>query len=257
MPYPNDHYIVETDWLAANLDDPSLRILDCGVDVELGDDGSWVFSPARDTWRSGHVPGATFVDFLADASDRASSLPFMLPPADEFGEAMRRHGVGQGTRVIVYDKLANNWSARLWWMLRAYGFTTAAVLNGGLVKWQLEGRPRSTDEVTPPAGDFEPRTRRSAQNVFVGRDRVLAAMEDRGTCLIDALDADHYPRDPATSPPPSTSRGWTSWTWRRTPICRRRSWSRCWGVSGSARVTRFSRTAARESAPARSRSPWP
>lgn len=200
MPYPNDQFIVETDWLAAHLDDPDLRILDCSVDVELGDDGSWVFSPARDTWRSGHVPGASFVDFEADASDQASALPFMLPPADAFGEAMRRHGVGEGCRVIVYDKLGNNWSARLWWTLRAYGFTNAAVLNGGLVKWQLEGRPLSTEDVTPSPGDFEPRIDRSGQGVFVGRDRVLAAMEDEGTCLIDALDADHYAGTDPTGP---------------------------------------------------------
>lgn len=192
MAYPNQHYIVETDWLAANLDDPSLRILDCSVDVGMSDEGTYEFAAAHDTFQSGHVPGASFIDFVSEASDADSPLPFMLPPADAFGEAMRRHGVGEGTRVVIYDKLCNNWAARLWWTLRAYGFTNAAVLNGGLVKWQLEGRRLATDDAEPPPGDFQPRFDRSGQDVFVGRDRVLAAIDEDETCIVDALDPEHY-----------------------------------------------------------------
>ncbi|MFW6089073.1 MAG: sulfurtransferase, partial [Gemmatimonadota bacterium] len=192
MTYPNERYLVETDWLEANLDDPNLRILDCCVDFGMSEAGTYEFSAAHETFRSGHIPGASFVDFPAEASDPESSLPFMLPPADAFGEAMRRHGVGAGTRVVIYDKLCNNWAARLWWTLRAYGFTDAAVLNGGLVKWQAEGRPLSTVEADPPSGDFESRFDRSGQTVFVDRDRVLAAIDDPETCLVDALDPEHY-----------------------------------------------------------------
>lgn len=189
MRYPNDDYLVETDWLEANLGDSSLRILDCSVDFGLTDEGTFRFSAARETYDSGHVPGASFVDFGAEASDPESALPFMCPPADAFGEAMARHGVGPSSRVVVYDKFCNNWAARLWWTLRAYGFTNASVLNGGLVKWKLEGRPLSTEPVDPLPGDFEPS---ADQDVFVGRESVLAAIDDRDTCLVDALDTDHY-----------------------------------------------------------------
>jgi len=189
MSYPKGEYIVETGWLEENLEDPDLRILDCGVDYRLTEEGRFEFTPARETWESGHIPGASFVDFARDVSDQTSRLPFMLPPPDAFGETMARHGLGGGTRVVIYDKVCNNWAARLWWTLRAYGLTNAAVLNGGLVKWKLEGRPLTTEDVVPPPGDFEPRP---DQQVFVGRERVLAAIEERETRLVDALEPDHY-----------------------------------------------------------------
>lgn len=193
MGYPNDRYVVETDWLEEHLEDPDLRILDCSVDHRLTEEGAFEFTPARGTWESGHIPGASFVDFNREASDPESELPFMLPPPDAFGEAMASHGVGSGTRVVIYDKFCNNWAARLWWTLRANGFTNAAVLNGGLVKWKLEGRPVSTAAETPSPGDF---TARPEPEVIVGKEAVLAAIGDPNVRIVDALSADHYSGNP-------------------------------------------------------------
>lgn len=189
MGYPRNEYLVESDWLAGQLDDPDLRIIDCGVDFALDDEGQFVFTPARTAWEAGHIPGASFVDFNRDVSDPSAGLPFMLPPPEDFSHAMQRCGVSPGTRVIIYDKFCNNWAARLWWILRAYGFTEAAVLNGGRVKWEREGRPLSTDTTPHPRGSF---VATPDQEVFVGRDEVLAAIDDASVTLVDALDADHY-----------------------------------------------------------------
>ena len=80
----------------------------------------------------------------------------MMPPAAQFAEAMGARGVGDGVRVILYDRAVNMWAARIWWMLRAFGFDNAAVLNGGWKKWTVEGRPCTTEPAAPRAARSPP-----------------------------------------------------------------------------------------------------
>ena len=89
---------------------------------------------------------------------------------------------------FIYDELMNMWAARLWWMLRHYGFTNAAVLNGGSHKWKQEGRPLSQDVVAHAPAQFTPV--RDGAPLFVGKDDVLAGITDAGTCLVDAMTAE-------------------------------------------------------------------
>ena len=100
-------------------------------------------------------PRRDVVDFHEDLSDREHKLLFMLPSAQQFAEVMSRHGVGDGTRVVLYDGFMNAWAARLWCMLRAYGFDEAAVLNGGWHWWKKEGRQTSSELPKPPLARFE------------------------------------------------------------------------------------------------------
>ncbi len=190
MSYSNADYLVETDWLEAHLDDPELRILDCHVGMAPTESGGMDFVPGRAEWEKGHIPGADFIDFSTELSDRGSDLGFMLPPPEQFADVMQRHGVGEGTRVVVYDELMNMWAARLWWMLRHYGFENAAVLNGGSHKWKLEGRPMSQEAVSHPPAQFI--ARREGPDLFVGKDAMLAGISDAGTCLVDAMTSDSY-----------------------------------------------------------------
>jgi thiosulfate/3-mercaptopyruvate sulfurtransferase len=81
------------------------------------------------------------------------------------------------------------WAARLWWMLRAFGFDDAAVLDGGWRAWRAEGRPTSTEAAPDRAATFVPRPR---EGLFVGRDEVLAALDDGATCLVNALSAEQH-----------------------------------------------------------------
>ena len=139
--------LVETDWLAAHLDDPGTRVLECTVYLHPADvPGGFRVESGRAKWSEGHIPGAGFADLQDDLSDRGSSLRFMMPAAAQFAEAMSRYGVGDGVRVILYDRAVNMWAARIWWMLRAFGFDDAAVLDGGFKKWTREGRPVATDD---------------------------------------------------------------------------------------------------------------
>lgn len=125
--------LVSTDWLARHLNDPDLRILDA----------SWYLPDAgrnaRAEYEAGHIPGARFFD-IDEISDQRSALPHMAPPPEKFISRMRAMGVGDGHQVVVYDGAGLFSAARVWWLFRLMGKQDVAVLNGGLPKWQAEGR---------------------------------------------------------------------------------------------------------------------
>src|SRR5512147_1437479 len=135
--------LVETDWLQGHLEDPDLRVLDCTVFLRPVEGGVRPES-GRAQWEQSHIPGAGFADLLGDLSDRNTNLPIMMPPAAQFADAMERYGVSDDSRVVLYDAGTSVWATRVWWMLRAFGFEHAAVLNGGWKKWTAEGRPTSS-----------------------------------------------------------------------------------------------------------------
>ena len=186
----NPRYLVETDWLEAHLGDPDLRILDCTVfrrDTDRVDEWGRLIrttESGRGAWAEGHIPGAVFADLIEELSDTTSPFLFTMPPAEQFAEAMARYGVGEGMRVVCYDAAGNQWAARLWWMLRAFGFDDAAVLNGGWRKWTREGRPVSTDPSSYPAGRFVAKPR---PELIATKEEVLAAIGRGDTCLVNAL----------------------------------------------------------------------
>ena len=152
MTFARPQYLVETEWLAQHLDDPSVRVLECTVYLHPKPEGGFRAESGRAKWAESHIPGAGFADLTRDLSDRTSSLNYMMPPAEQFAEVMGRLGVGAGVRVILYDRAVNMWAARVWWMLRAFGFDAAAVLNGGWKKWTGENRPVAPDAGTLVAG---------------------------------------------------------------------------------------------------------
>jgi thiosulfate/3-mercaptopyruvate sulfurtransferase len=178
--------LVSTAWLAEPLGGPGLRVLECTTILRPGGPGGYQVVSGRDDWAVGHIPGSGFADLATDLSDPDSRLRFMLPAADRFAAAMSALGVGDGVRVVLYDRARSMWAARVWWMLRAFGFDDAAVLDGGWAAWTGEGRP-----VTADVGPFDPATfvPRVRPGLFVGREEVLAAIGATGTCLVDALPA--------------------------------------------------------------------
>ena len=130
---PAAQCLVETDWLAEHLDAPDIIVLDASFHLPgSGRDAAREFGEA-------HIPGALFFD-IEDISDHASSLPHMLPAPEKFSSRVRKMGVGDGMRVVVYDKTNMSGAARAWWMFRVMGFRDVAVLNGGFGKWKAEGR---------------------------------------------------------------------------------------------------------------------
>lgn len=132
--FPDDpKTLVSTDWLAAHLKDPDLRVLDASWHMpDAGRD-------ARAEYAAGHIPGARFFD-IDEISDLRSDLPHMAPPVEKFISRMRAMGVGDGHQVVVYDTAGLFSAARVWWLFRLMGKTDVAVLDGGLPKWRAEGR---------------------------------------------------------------------------------------------------------------------
>jgi thiosulfate/3-mercaptopyruvate sulfurtransferase len=144
--------LVTTDWLAVHLSDPDIRVVD----------GTWHMPQtkrdARAEFEAAHIPGAVFFDIDAIA-DRTTTLPHMLPSAEDFGAAVGALGIGNGHRVVVYDVRGVVSAARLWWTFRTFGHDAVSVLDGGLRKWRAEGRPVESGGTGPSRRAFTARLR--------------------------------------------------------------------------------------------------
>ena len=164
--------LVSTAWLAAHLDDPDLRIFECTTYLRPAEPGEGVpYHPqaGRADYETGHIPGAGFLDLPGELSRQDAPVAFMMLPAARFAEVMGRHGIGDGTRVVLYSGDRAMWATRAWWMLHVVGFA-AAVLDGGFEKWVAEGRPVSAGPCTYPPAIFMPRPRPA---LMLGKDAVL------------------------------------------------------------------------------------
>lgn len=188
--------LVSTDWLAAHLDDPDLRILDA----------SWHMPAAgRDAaaeYAARHIPGARFFDIDAIA-DQSSELPHMAPSPELFASRLRAMGIGDGQQVVIYDHAATRSAARAWWTFRLMGKTDVAVLDGGLAKWLAEGRP-VTDQ--PRALRERHLTPQPQPGLVRDVTQVAAAVKLGNEQIIDARAADRF-RGEAPEPRPGLKSG--------------------------------------------------
>ena len=188
QPAPMD-LLVTTEWLSEHLDDPDLVVLDCTVVIEQSEDGSFRAVSGQASYEGGHIPTAGFADLTGDLCDRDSPHDYALPTPEQFSEIMGALGVGDDSRVVLYDASGSAWAARVWWMLRWVGFDRAALLDGGLGAWTAEGRPLSTEAPDRPAKKLTPVPR---WELIADRDEVFAAIEDDAVQLIDAMPEPHY-----------------------------------------------------------------
>lgn len=174
--------LVSTEWLAAHMKDPDLRVLD----------GSWYLPDAgrdpRAEYEAGHIPGARFFD-IDEISDHRSDLPHMAPPVEKFMSRVRAMGVGDGHQIVVYDGAGLMSAARVWWLFRLMGHQDIAVLDGGFPKWQAEGR--EVEDMAPVVRDRHMTVR--VQNQLV-RDvtQVSAAAKLNDHEIIDARSAPRF-----------------------------------------------------------------
>jgi thiosulfate/3-mercaptopyruvate sulfurtransferase len=180
--------LVTTEWLSEHLDDPDVVLLDCTVSVQQGADGM-VIESGRAGYEAGHIPTAGFADLMGKLADADSPYEYAVPSPEEFAAVMGALGVGDDTRVVLYDSSMSVWAARVWWMLRWVGFDRAAVLDGGLAAWQAEGRLLSGDPADEPARVLTPAPR---PELIADRDEVFAAIGDESVRLIDVLPEAHY-----------------------------------------------------------------
>jgi len=181
--------LVTAQWLSEHIDDPDLVVLDCTVVVEPNKDGGVRILSGRAAYEAGHIPSAGFADLMGDLSDGNSPLKFAVGTPQQFSAAMGELGVGDDSRVVLYDGNNMVWAARVWWMLRWIGFDRAALLNGGLGAWTTEDRPLSTEPANRPAQKLTPAPR---PELIADRDDVLAAIDNNAVSIIDALPEASY-----------------------------------------------------------------
>jgi thiosulfate/3-mercaptopyruvate sulfurtransferase len=175
MNFTRPDSLVSTEWLAARLDAPDVRIVD-GT-FFLPTDGR----NARSEYSRNHIPGAVFFD-IDDIADDKSDLPHMLPSAEKFSSRVRKLGLGDGNRIVAYDSSGMG-AARVWWTFRTFGHEDIAVLDGGLRKWMSEGRPVEDLPPMPRERHFTARfnnllvrdKEQVASNLKTGREQVLDA----------------------------------------------------------------------------------
>lgn len=181
--------LVSTEWLNQHLDDPDLVLLDCTVNQQSDEDGGFHNVSGRAAYDTGHIPTAGFADLKGDLCDTSSPIEFAVPTPEQFCAAMGALGVGNDSRVVLYDTNYSAWAARVWWMLRWVGFDNAALLDGGLKAWTDEGRPLSTEPANRPAKELTPSPR---PELIADKNEVLASINDKAVKLIDTLPAPMY-----------------------------------------------------------------
>ena len=180
--------LVSTEWLARNLDEPDLAIVDSSAFMPNdGRDG-------RSEFLNAHIPGARFLD-INQVADRTKPTPHMLPSASEFGQAMTELGVGRDDRIVVYDNSPLRTAARGWFMFRHFGAERVAILDGGFQKWRAEGRPVEGGEPGPRDARFEAHAR---SDEVVTKDQILAGvgvplLDARGKARFEGSEADPRP----------------------------------------------------------------
>jgi thiosulfate/3-mercaptopyruvate sulfurtransferase len=180
--------LISTTELADILRQADLRLFDCTTYLEPAPEGStlpYLAVPGRHTFEAWHIPGADFLDLQGEFSDSSTELRFMMPDVAQLEQPFGRHGVSSESRVVLYSIGTPMWATRFWWMLQSLGFENAAVLDGGLDKWKLEGRPLETG----PAKGYKPATftAKSRDGFFVDKQQTLAATSERGTVVVNAL----------------------------------------------------------------------
>ncbi|MDF1585953.1 3-mercaptopyruvate sulfurtransferase [Marinimicrococcus flavescens] len=176
------HALVSTDWLAQNLHAPDVRVVDA----------TWylpgVGRDARAEYAERHIQGAVYFD-IDEIAEQDTGQPHTVPGPVRFSSRVRRLGLGDGLRIVVYDANRFCASARVWWMFRLMGHREVYVLDGGLEKWLAEGRPVDDRPVRPTERHF---TARQHSHLLRELDQVRANLTQRREHLVDARSAGRF-----------------------------------------------------------------
>ncbi len=175
--------LVGTQWLADHLNAPDVRVVD--ATYYLPHEGK----DARAEFEAGHIPGAVFFD-IDEIADASRELPHMVPSPEKFSSKVRKLGLGDGSRIVVYDQKGLFSAPRVWWMFRLFGHRDIAVLDGGLPKWLAEGRP--TEEGSAhPAGERH-FTARMDNTMLRERDQMLRNLNTGRQQVLDARSPERF-----------------------------------------------------------------
>jgi len=171
--YAKPGVLVSTDWVAAHLNDPTIRIVESNEDQLL--------------YPSGHIPGAVQVDWAADLND---PLRRDYLNRDGFEKLMSRIGATRDTDIVFYGDKSNWWATYAFWVFQLFGHTNAKVMDGGRLKWEKEGRALTREVPTYPATTYVA-PERDDTRIRIFRDEVLKKLGG-GTRLVDVRSPQEY-----------------------------------------------------------------
>lgn len=150
-----DSPVVSTQWLADHLGAEGLVVVDASVLLFTQPNGRVGYVSGHETYLlGGHVPGAVFADLIDEFSDPDGRFAFTRPTVSRFERAAGALGIDNETTIVVYDSVAGQWAARVWWLFRAFGYDRVAVLDGGLTAWTNEERPIELGHVEGALREF-------------------------------------------------------------------------------------------------------
>ena len=182
--------IIDCNWLKDRYDRQDIRIYDCTSYLHYTDEHPsqpYDVVSGFDNYRTSHIPNAVFLDLQQSLSDNDSPYRFTIPELQDLADRFKKQGVGDPFHIILYSANGMQWATRIWWMLYAVGYEKVSILNGGFAAWQQAGLPTQDSITTCSPGKFEARIR---PNIFVGKQRVLEAIADQKTVLLNALTRD-------------------------------------------------------------------
>jgi len=167
-------YLVTTEWLEKNLNDPKVRVIEVSVNPGL--------------FERGHIPGASNVNWHTDLVDTVNRD---IAPPKQFQALLERAGVNTDSTVVLYGD-NNNWFAA-WgaWIFDIYGIDNVKILDGGRKKWEAEGRPQSNSVKVLAAGNARPKDANPALRAHL-QDVLAVARKDKQGVLVDIRSADEY-----------------------------------------------------------------
>ena len=185
--------LVSPDWLATQLHNPGIQVVDIRGYVKTENLGegrqSAEYVGARDEYEREHIPGSVFVDWTTDIVDLNDEVKAQLAPARQFAAAMSSRGVGDDTDVVVVDHTGGHFATRLWWALKFFGHDRVAVLDGGFNRWKALGLP-ITDAV--PNVQQQSFIARERPSLRVEAEDLLARVGERSSMIVDARDPAQY-----------------------------------------------------------------
>ena len=188
--WKNPEAIVSCEWLSQNLNNKNIRIYDCTTYLHYRDNDPtlpYIVESGRENYELCNIQNSSFLDLHYDLSDQTSPFRFTLPKLEILADSFKKKGIGSDYHIILYSRNGAQWSARIWWMLRAVGFDRASILDGGFNQWQKKNFPTSKSNLTFLQSDFNFSPRK---NIFVNKDVVLEAINNPKFKILNSLTAD-------------------------------------------------------------------
>ena len=182
--------IIDCNWLENEIGNPNIRVYDCTTYLHYTDDHPlkpYDVESGRTDYNKAHIPNTAFLDLQNDLSNNDSPYNFTLPNTNELAEGFKRLGIGEPYHIILYARNGIQWATRIWFMLYSLGYENVSILNGGFNEWERLGLQTERKSNYFDRAEFQVEIK---SEIFVGKEKVLAAINNASSILLNALTED-------------------------------------------------------------------